>query len=189
MKARDWTLMKSGFWEKLKGWEELSPGIVEWKDGWLQNGFCGNCRLCCAPQGDDEPFPMPLLPSQVTDEISTNFYLLENGVPYIGKDGCKSLGCEGCRLSRREKPIACGLFPLVLVEGKLYLYQNCPAVLKTPLESFMRFARKAGEMLLKYTFEDLRTISIKMPCETLSSKYIDMHVRIFNREGMSLVLE
>lgn len=81
------------------------------------------------------------------------------------------------------------MFPLVLVNGELFLYANCPAALFTPLADFMALAREAGEFLAKLTIEDLRTISIDLPLDELVSKYVCMHVRIFDEYGKKLLLE
>lgn len=175
-----WRISENGFWRNSEKWRKMDQGALEWANGWLRNGNCADCKLCCGPQGiNDPPFPMPLLASQVSAETPDDFYLLDESTPYIGAQGCKSASPSGCRLSSEKKPIACRLFPLVLIEGKFYLYQNCPAVLFTPLLAFMELAEKAAEWLAEFPLEELRRLSISMPCETLSAKYIDLHIRIF----------
>lgn len=182
-----WQTAENGFWANLIEWRKILSAPVEWRDGWLQNGYCADCRLCCGPQGkNDPPFPMPLLPGQVNAHTSDDFYLLDETTPYIGPEGCKSASASGCRLAPEKKPVACGLFPLVLINGKIYLYQNCPAVLFTPLLHFLELAEKAAERLAEYPLEDLKRLSIFMPCETLAAKYIDLRITVFDDSGKLL---
>lgn len=179
--------MQNGFWDNIEKWRKLPAAQLDWRDGWLQNGYCAACQLCCGPQGkNDPPFPMPLLPSQVDAETPENFYLLDENTPYIGAKGCKSATSAGCRLPLEKKPIACGLFPLVLINGKLYLYQNCPAVLFTPLLRFLEFAEEAAKNLHKYSLTELERLSISLPCEIIAAKYIDLYITIFDSAGKTL---
>lgn len=129
---------------------------------------------------------MPLLPGQVNAHTPEDFYLLDEATPYIGPQGCKSASASGCRLPPEKKPVACGLFPLVLINGKIYLYQNCPAVLFTPLARFLELAEYAAERLAAYSLADLRRLSLSMPCETLAAKYIDLHITVFDNSGKFL---
>lgn len=152
---------------------------LAWRGNWLENGWCAKCRYCCGPQGSDEPFPMPLLPSQVEPDNSQDFYMLDENTAYIGAEGCKSDTSTGCRLPASKKPIACGLFPIVLANGKLYLYQNCPSVIFTPLARFFKIAENAAAMLSDLHPDELRRISIELPENILAEKYIDLHIKLF----------
>lgn len=185
-----WRENPEGFWSNFEKWRKLEGCKIEWDKNWLKNGYCAQCRLCCGPQPEnDPPFPMPLLPNQIGPETPADFYLLNPSTPYIGARGCKSETSTGCRLSTEKKPIACGLFPLVLANGKLYLYQNCPAALLNPIGEFMLFAKEAAQSLERLSLEDLRRLSISLPCEELASKYIDMHILLFDERGKANLLE
>lgn len=122
---------------------------------------------------------MALLPRQINAANARDFYMLDADTAYIGAKGCKSDTAAGCRLDACQKPVACGLFPIVLINGGLYLYQKCPAVLALPLRHFFCLAKDAQAMLKNIAPEDLRHISISLPCEALASKYIDLHIQIF----------
>lgn len=178
----------SQFWRHFEKWRPLfnNPRYIAWNENWLENHWCGDCGYCCGPQGDDEPFPMALLPEQTGLDNKNDFYMLNENTAYIGSEGCKSGSETGCRLSREKKPIACGLFPLVLANGRLYLYQGCPASLGIPLAFFEKVAIKAAAMLNEFSEKELRHISINLPCETLSSKYIDLHISLFDDSGKDL---
>lgn len=187
---QDFRKNEEGFWVNLEKWRNLPRLAPFWRDGWLRNETCAQCRLCCGKQGEnDKPFPMPLLPSQIDSQTPNDFYLLDSHTPFIGKDGCKSCGPGGCRLAKEKKPVACRLFPLVLVDGGLFLYTNCPAALFTPLADFMALAKEAAETLAELSLEDLQIISIHLPLEELVSKYAYLHVKIFDETGKCLLLE
>ena len=182
-------ILQKGFWNNFIKWKKLRDKKVFWQNDWLKNDFCGECRLCCGPQGDDEPFPMPLLERQIKDDPKDRFYLLSPEIAYIGAEGCKSDTASGCSLSLQEKPVACNLFPIVLINGKLYLYQNCPAALFTPVAEFMETGKKAGEWLMKFKVEELKHLSIKMEDSMLAEKFIDLHIRIFEGDNKFIILE
>ena len=44
--------MSKGFWDYLSHWQKVFPRrrAVSWREGWLQNGYCRDCRYCCGPQ-------------------------------------------------------------------------------------------------------------------------------------------
>ena len=179
----------SKFWDSFNSWENFAPKTIEWNNDWLKNGFCKECKLCCGPQGNDAPFPMALLPEQLTTDIEQKFYLLSPTVAYIGKEGCKSDSTSGCKLGIREKPVACNLFPVVIINGGLYLYQNCPAVLLLPLALFMNLGKKIANYLQKFTLDELMQLSINVDYKELAEKYIDLHIKIFNEQGKKLIFE
>ncbi len=132
---------------------------------------------------------MALLPNQIDSETGNDFFMLNSNTAYLGSEGCKSLTSEGCRLPPEKRPVACGFFPIVLVNGSLYLYQTCPAAMFIPLHEFYKLGRKVAVYLDKFTLAELRHISINLSEETLSKKYIDLHIRIFDDSGKNIVLE
>ena len=127
--------MANDFQHYFRLWEASFPQRreVRWANGYLHNAYCADCRYCCGPQDSATPFPMPLLPAQCHERLEDDFYLLDPVTPCLDDRGCKSCGPQGCRLPRPQRPIACGLFPLVLVRDALHLYQCCPAALHLPL--------------------------------------------------------
>ena len=176
---------KENFWNNLKKWKHLFKGQrpLHWNKSYLENDWCGDCRLCCGPQGTDEPFPMALLPAQMPPGYREHFYLLNDNTAYLAEKGCRSDSACGCVLERSERPVACGLFPFVLANGRLYLYINCPASLFTPLAWFYETGREIAKMLLNFSLEDLRHLSLSLSPEILSLKYVDLHIDIFNDEA------
>lgn len=172
---------KDKFWDYYSAWQTIfkKDSTLLWEKNWLENGLCKDCRYCCGPQGSDAPFPMGLLKRQIDQGDANNFYMLDSKTAYIGAAGCKSNTPDGCRLNSEQKPVACGLFPIVLVNGSLYLYQMCPAVLSKPLCVFLDLAQKAADMLVKFKDEDLKNISINLSCDELQRKYINLHITIF----------
>ena len=157
-----------------------SPRELAWRDNWLVNGFCADCRYCCGPQDNDTPFPMALLPSQLRPDLAEDFFMLDATTAYMDGRGCKALGSCGCSLTREKRPVACGLFPLVLANGGLWLYSICPAVLAVPLADWMPLARKAADWLATLAKNDLRHISLDLPPATLADRYINLHLPLFH---------
>lgn len=174
---------KDKFWDYYRKWQSLIKGesALKWEQNWIENSLCKDCRYCCGPQGSDAPFPMGLLIRQIGPDNSDNFYMLDSKTACIGALGCKSDTPAGCRLKLEQKPVACGLFPIVLVNGGLYLYQMCPAVLSKPLCIFLDLAQKAAEMLAQFDTEDLENISISLSCDELQKKYINLHITVLNK--------
>lgn len=174
---------KDKFWDYYTKWLPLfkETSALIWEQNWIQNSLCKDCRYCCGPQGSDAPFPMGLLARQIGPDNSNNFYMLDSKTAYIGALGCKSDTSAGCRLNAWQKPVACGLFPIVLVNGSLYLYQMCPAVLSKPLSVFLDLAQKAARMLAQFDKEDLENISISLSCDELQKKYINLHITILRK--------
>ena len=173
------------FWKYLEKWRKdcADPKPVVWKDGWLDNGYCASCRYCCGPQGDDEPFPMALLPGQISARTPSDFYMLNKNTACLGKMGCKSETPAGCRLPRELRPVACGLFPLVLANGRLYLYKTCPAVMFNQLATFADIASSAAQWLSTFDEKELRHISLNLPENVLARDYIDLGIGIFDPEN------
>ena len=173
--------MKRDFLCKLEDWQKIFPEsrALIWKNGRLENGYCQNCRLCCGPQGDDEPFPMALLDEQATPDAGEHFYLLEPRVAYLGREGCKSLGKNGCLLPPEKRPPACGLFPIVLIDGKLYLYKRCPSAMLAGSEKFATLAMSAEKYLKNLGEQSAREISISVEPGELKEKYLDLGIEIF----------
>ncbi len=122
---------------------------------------------------------MALLPGQINEHTPDDFYLLNPDTAYIGAQGCKSASSSGCRLPFEKRPLACSLFPIVLVNGSLYLYQNCPASILQPLAFFMDMAREAEKALHRLDDDELRHISISLPDNVLIDRYINLHISIF----------
>lgn len=183
-------VVEKGFWHYFGKWRNIfsRPAPIVARDGWLDNPYCADCRFCCGPQDSPEPFPMALSPAQIAAGAEKDFYMLDDSTACLGAKGCKACGEHGCKLPRARRPLACGIFPIVLANGGLYLYQNCPAVLFTPLEEFYRLGRQVAESLDRLSLEELRHISLDIPIRTLAEKYIDLHIRIFNEDKKELVL-
>ncbi|MDR3320379.1 MAG: hypothetical protein LBS77_05590 [Desulfovibrio sp.] len=143
-----------------------------WRDGRLQNGYCRDCLYCCGPQDNPKPFPLALLPHQMRPDLADDFFLLAEGMPYIGAEGCKSCGSRGCRLPLEKRPVACDLFPLVLANGLLYMYKTCPAVLFTPLAELVDIGNTAAGWIAGLSHADLRHIFLDLPAQALAERYI-----------------
>lgn len=182
---------ENGFWDYAMRWSKLfaEKPALRWDTNWLENGYCAECRFCCGKQDSATPFPMPLLPEQGRPDLANDFYLLDATTPYLAQAGCKADTVTGCRLKHGQKPMACGLFPIVLINGGLYLYQNCPAVIYTPLIRFMEFAQKAADLLGKLPEDDLRHLSLWFTDDTLAKSYIDLRIKLFNQHGKKLIFE
>ena len=169
----DLTYYKS-LWEK----RFPSPRNVTFSDGILVNGYCPDCRFCCGPQKEDIPFPMALLDSQISGRTPDDFYLLDNHTAALDRRGCKALTSSGCRLERQLRPVACNIFPIVLVNSRLYLYKVCPAALFLPRELFQKIAGKVGSMLNGLSARDVQRISITRDPSDLASKYEDLGISV-----------
>lgn len=163
-------------WQDIYSHHHSSP-ILAWRDGWLENGFCQDCRYCCGPQASDEPFPMALLPHQLRPGLDQDFYLLDARTACLDQRGCKSCGPQGCRLHRDRRPVACGLFPLVVANGGLYLYKTCPAVLLKNLADWLTIAGDAAKWLTNgLNKEELGQIALDLPLGSMASGYIDLAI-------------
>lgn len=179
-----------GFWDFLEDWQRIDPAgkTVKWLDGRLENDWCADCRYCCGPQQEDEPFPMGLLPEQ-TAGAQERFFLLDSQTAALDRRGCKSDSVHGCKLVLKERPVACGLFPIVLANGGLYLYMMCPAVIREPFATFLELGRKAGDLLVRRPLEQLRHISLWLNADTLARKYAYLHIRVFDDSGVRMILD
>lgn len=191
MKGENMETIKNGFWDYANRWSEKygSPCSLDWDKYWIRNEYCPDCRYCCGPQDSDYPFPMPLLARQERPGLERDFHLLDSLTPYLGATGCRSCTESGCRLETGQKPLACGFFPIVLVNGSLYLYQNCPSVLFTPLVRFMELAREVAALLIEMDLSELRRLSLWLTVDVLSRSYIDLRIRLFDAHGKKLVFE
>lgn len=169
------------FWHYLTKWRNdfPSPRPLLWTDGLLKNGYCADCRYCCGPQGSDKPFPMHLLPRQIDPDTPDNFYLLDEHTALLDRRGCKSCTSQGCRLDFDKRPVACGLFPLVLANGRLYAYKICPATIFSSLDDLECLAQKAAAWLSTLPEDELRRISICLDQKSLDERYIDLEIQLF----------
>ncbi|MGE9984504.1 hypothetical protein [Desulfovibrio sp. SGI.169] len=181
---------QKGFWHYLEFWRALfrRRRSLRWRGTWLQNGYCRDCRYCCGPQDSNEPFPMALLPAQLHSRLGDDFYLLNADTAYLDGRGCKASTSHGCRLELTQRPVACGLFPLVPANGGLYLYKTCPAVILTPLNELAALGLEAARRLTGFTLSDLRHISLDIPARTLAERYISLNISLFDANGVELRL-
>jgi Fe-S-cluster containining protein len=172
--------MRRDFQYYLSLWRRRFPRrrALLWRDSWLQNGYCRDCRYCCGPQDNSEPFPMALLPRQMRPGLGEDFYLLAEDVAYIADRGCKANDGHGCRLVREKRPVACCLFPLVLANGGLYLYKTCPAVIFTPLADLFDAGRSAATWLANFSPAELSHISLNLQAQTLRERYIYLDIAV-----------
>ncbi len=122
---------------------------------------------------------MALLPGQISGRTPDDFYLLNKNTACLGKEGCKSETGKGCRLPRELRPVACGLFPIVLANGRLYLYKTCPAVVFNTLDELAMLAEKAAGWLANFPLDELRHISLNLSSEKLAADYIDLGIEVF----------
>lgn len=175
--------MANDFQHYFRLWKASFPQWreVRWANGYLHNAYCADCRYCCGPQDSGTPFPMPLLPAQCHERLEDDFYLLDPMTPCLDDRGCKSCGPQGCRLPRPQRPIACGLFPLVLVRDALHLYQCCPAALHLPLREWIRLGEQARDWLLTFSPAERQRLSLSLSPETLAESYIDLHLALPDR--------
>ncbi len=169
------------YYRKL--WTGMFPSRlkVAFENGVLVNAYCSRCRFCCGPQAEERPFPMALLDRQISARTPDDFYLLDSRTASLDRRGCKALGPGGCRLERELRPLACGLFPLVLVNRRLYLYRICPASMLEPLESFREMAVRARDMLGALPAADVERISIARDPGDLKAKYLDLGLDVAGR--------
>ena len=174
--------MKKALLEQLREWsvQTFKTPYVRFEKHFLDNGFCGECRLCCGPQPGDEPYPMALLDSQLSTKTRETFYLLDAKTACLDERGCKALGATGCTLKREERPPACGLFPLVLMDGSLYLYRICPASLFIPMVTWLDLGQKALNWLASLPLTDQRRIAIHLPEHLLLERYSPLYLRLFS---------
>ena len=168
-------------WQKFK-W--TNP-VIKWQGEWLENGFCYECRLCCGPQPGDKPFPMALLPEQIYPGIEETFYMYDETHASLDQRGCKALGAQGCSVSRDRRPPVCGLFPIVLTAGRLYLYTVCPAAILLPLSLWFSIGQKAKVWLQQLPLSGCKHLDIDVPIKVLVDRYIDLHLPVWDKYGAS----
>ena len=177
----------SGMDERTAGYLKLwrrcfpEPRRVAFSAGSLINEYCPACGFCCGPQEEELPFPLPLLDGQISDRTPEDFYLLDPRTACLDRRGCKALGAEGCRLPRPLRPVACNIFPVVLVGRKLYLYRICPAVMLTPEATILEIARQARDYLNGFSQGELDRLAIARPAEDLAAKYRDLGLSVRGR--------
>lgn len=170
--------MQKSYWHYWQQWRRLFScrRDVHLEQGVLINDYCRDCRYCCGPQDCATPFPMKLLPSQQHAHLDRDFFLLAPDTACLDARGCKSCGPEGCRLPRPQRPVACGLFPLVLLDRGLYLYKVCPAVLFLPLDHWLALAEAAADWLARLGPDTLARIAIHIPETTVRERFIDLEL-------------
>lgn len=170
--------MQKSSWHYWQQWRQRFSlqRDVHFDQGILSNDYCRDCRYCCGPQGCATPFPMKLLPSQQHDHLERDFFLLAPDTACLDDRGCKSCGPEGCLLPRQRRPVACSLFPLVLLDTGLYLYKICPAVFFLPLDRWLVMAREAVNWLVTLAPEDLKQLAIHIPEAIVRERFIDLEL-------------
>ena len=154
------------------------PRAVRWHDGWLENDYCPDCRYCCGPQDSPEPYPMALLPEQLRPQNCEDFYMADSHTAYLDQRGCKACGSSGCRLERRWRPLACGLFPIVPASNGLYLYKTCPAVLLLPLALWLDLGLAVARHLQTLSPKSRQHISLCLTPEKLADSFISLHTAL-----------
>lgn len=174
-------MAKRDFLLTFEDWQKIFPEKrdLKWENDWLENDYCRDCRLCCGPQGDDEPFPMALTDAQIGPSNRRDFYMRDDSTALLGRAGCKSLEPGGCRLNKGARPLACGLFPLVLANGRLFLYKRCPAALFASPAEIESLTARAAEFLRGLPERDLRRISINLSDAVVAEKYEDLKISLF----------
>ena len=172
--------MKKDFSYYLHLWKTSFPTARRlcWEEDHIANDYCADCRFCCGPQDSPVPFPMPLLPSQLRPGLDKDFYLLDPQTPYLDARGCKSCGPQGCQLERARRPIACGLFPLVLTTCGLYAYACCPAVINARLRDLVDLGRQAADWLSGLPQEDVARLKMSLDDATLARHYLPLGIAL-----------
>ena len=154
------------------------PRRVVWQNGTLVNDYCPDCALCCGPQAESEPFPMALLDRQISARTSEDFYLLDAHTVSLDQRGCKALGQSGCRQPRQLRPVACNLFPVVLVNRELFLYRRCPASVLIPETAWQDMALRIQDWLNAMPPADINRISMTRRPEDLAARYQNLHLSV-----------
>ncbi|MDR1857031.1 MAG: hypothetical protein LBR22_07735 [Desulfovibrio sp.] len=155
-----------------------NPRTLEWRDGWLENGYCRSCRQCCGPQESDVPYPMPLLPSQQGPEAARRFHLLAPDMAYLAGPGCKSATPSGCALPREDRPVACNLFPLALVNGTIQVFMYCPVAWHIPMDRLREIGKGVASWLTDFPPSDLRHLDRRMDPAEASRVYFPLFVSV-----------
>ncbi|MDO5538059.1 MAG: hypothetical protein Q4F72_11095 [Desulfovibrionaceae bacterium] len=158
-------------------WSERfpEPRPVGFEGTVFRNAYCPDCRFCCAPQAEgDKPFPMALLDRQISGRTPEDFYMLDSHTACLDQRGCRALTDRGCRLENELRPVACNLFPYVLVGMRLYLYLICPASMLLAEERLRAVGSEVHAWLKTLPREDLERISISIAAEDLAARYADL---------------
>lgn len=174
--------MKTSLRDRAAAWRDIFSGRppFRWADGRIENAWCPRCRLCCGPQAPgDEPWPMALLPRQMASgNPADDFHMLDGRTACLDRRGCKAHTDRGCRLDRERRPVTCGLFPLVILDGEICFYAVCPAVLLSTVDDLLVMAETAAEELPRmFTPEELRMLSVSLPPED-RGKFIFFGLRL-----------
>lgn len=153
-----------------------------WQGSWIQNDYCVDCRYCCGPQAEQEPYPMALLPEQIRQQTPNDFYLKDPHTAVLDGRGCRSCGEQGCRLERQWRPITCGLFPIVPANGGLFLYKTCPAALFYPLAYWMDLGQKVARFMQSLGQQNCRHLSLQIETHKLAVSHICLNIWIFETD-------
>lgn len=152
-----------------------SPRAVSFDGAVFRNAYCPDCRFCCAPQAEgDKPFPMALLDRQISQSTEDDFYMLDSHTACLDQRGCKALTDRGCRLDNAKRPVACNLFPYVLIEGRLYLYLICPASMLQDEAQLHAIGQRVFVWLKSLPKEETDRISISISPDVLAVRYLDL---------------
>ena len=154
------------------------PRPLTFQNNVLKNTYYPDCGFCCGPQSETEPFPMALLESQISARTANDFYLLDRHTASLDQRGCKSLGPAGCRLPQELRPVACNIFPVVLIQEGLYLYRICPAVTLNPKAELRAMALHVQAWLNALPQAAIRRIAISRTAAELAGKYLDLRLRV-----------
>ncbi len=154
-----------------------SPLPVSFDGEVVRNAYCPRCRYCCGPQAEgDAPFPMALLDWHVSPRTPEDFYLLDGRTACLDQRGCRALTPTGGRLDNSLRPVACNLFPYVLVDRRLWLYLICPASMLTPRDSLRAMGREVHAWLDGLPAADVERISIGVAPAALAARYLDLEM-------------
>ncbi len=169
-----------------KKWKTLFKKTrkVDVQSGVLTNEYCRDCLLCCGPQPEgDGAFPMKLLDRQIRGNEEDVFYMADKQTAVLDHRGCKALGDKGCVLPRPSRPVACNIFPFVLINRKLFLYAPCPLSGLLPMREIKRLAEKVRIWLEVQPESDIRRLSLYAGPGKLEKKYIDLNMPVCGRSA------
>ena len=76
----------------------------------------------------------------------------------------------------------------MLINGNLYVYKTCPAILFTPLAQLAPLGLEAARWLTSFSHEELRHLSLDMSPSVLAEKYISLGIQVFDENGVNLQL-
>ncbi len=155
---------------------------VEVRSGTLINEYCPDCLMCCGPQPEEDgAFPMKLLERQMCGREEDVFYMMDKDTAVLDHRGCKALGDKGCVLPRSARPVACNIFPFVVINRRLFLYVPCPLTVLLPEAELQRLAEEVRIWLEVQPEHDIRRISLYgTPC-LQTNKYRDLNMPVYGR--------